>query len=203
MERKEHIVMSSLRANGKERKSLLVLSSVNHLQIMQEYEGLRKYYKVKYIETSFHKNFVKIKPEKKFWTLLRNIPSTALFIVKYRILPPLSPLSFPLFLLYAPLILSLYEKQVKIDLIYAHWLYPAGFVGSILKKLINRKLVTAIWGFDIDASISKGLTNTLLRHLSKCIIMQSDLIITNHIIHKNIAKLLAGNQHASKIINLG
>jgi len=182
------------------RINLLVLSSANHPQILGEIEELKKYYKVKYVKMSDYESFVRDKPEKKLWTLLKGIPAAILLAIKFRAMSPFSPASLMLYLLFAPFILNLYKKTGRVDLIYAHWLYPAGLVGLILKRLTNRKLVTVVWGYDIQTSVFEGLTNSLLRGLSKRIIEESDLVITNHLIHRNIAVQLTKSNYNEKIL---
>jgi glycosyltransferase involved in cell wall biosynthesis len=90
----------------------------------------------------------------------------------------------------------------KYDLIYAHWLYPAGFIGLILSKILNCKLVSAIWGYDIQVIREvKGYgVQGLNRVIAKIIIEKSDLIIANHKIHKVLAQHISSPKAHDRIL---
>jgi glycosyltransferase involved in cell wall biosynthesis len=94
---------------------------------------------------------------------------------------------------------KLYNK--KYDIIYAHWLYPAGFIGLILSKILNCKVVSTIWGYDIQ--VMRGVKNYGIQRLnwviSRYVIEKSDLIIANHRVHKILAHYLSSLNAHDKI----
>jgi len=93
-------------------------------------------------------------------------------------------------------------RSKKYDLIYAHWLYPAGFIGLILSKIFNCKVVSAIWGYDIQVVHGvKGYgVKGLNRVIAKTVIEKSDLIIANHKVHKILAQHLSSPIARDKIL---
>jgi glycosyltransferase involved in cell wall biosynthesis len=95
-------------------------------------------------------------------------------------------------------------RDGKYDLIYAHWLYPAGFIGLILSKILNCKLVSVIWGYDIQVirEVKSYGVRGLNRIISRLVIEKSDLIIANHRIHEVLAKHISSPKAHNRILYL-
>jgi glycosyltransferase involved in cell wall biosynthesis len=95
-------------------------------------------------------------------------------------------------------------RDEKYDLIYAHWLYPAGFIGLILSRILNCKLASVIWGYDIQVIREvKGYgVQGLNKIISRLVIEKSDLIIANHKIHKVLAEHISSPKARNRILYL-
>jgi len=87
--------------------------------------------------------------------------------------------------------------------IYAHWLFPAGFVGLILSRIYHSKVVSAMWGYDIQ--VIKGVRNYGIggsrRVMSRFVIERSDVVIANHMVHKVMAESLV-KRVSNKIVHI-
>ena len=176
---------------------ILFLTSVDHPQIKYEAEYLGKRFCVTYIVTPFLER--KQLPYA-FKCLFKNLPEVCISLLKLRV-PPIPQLRY--YILMSSIILSKEKlRSKKYDLIYAHWLYPAGFIGLVLSKIFNCKVVSVIWGYDIQ--VIRGVKNYsfqgLNRIIVKTVIEKSDLIITNHKIHKILAQHLSSPTAHDKIL---
>ena len=176
---------------------ILLLTSVNHPQIRFEAEMLRKFFEVDYVAL----NNLNLRSKDAFITFLKIFPKifVALFCLRF---PPIPSISFLNNLLIAGYLIG--NKKIlkeKYDVIYAHWLFPAGFLGLILSKILGIKVISAVWGYDIQ--VVQGVKNYgirgSLRILSKNVIKKSDLVIVNHRVHKRIAEELLGG-HSNNIV---
>jgi len=175
---------------------ILFLTSVDHPQIRQEAEALSKSLDLEYVAIKFNRSDLR----QYFGKFFMNLPKFLIALMKLKI-PPVPPKAFIGYLLISS---SLIEKVKgkKYDLIYAHWLYPAGFIGVVLSKIINCKVVSVIWGYDIQviSGIKKYGIYGSKRIISKFVLRKSDLIITNHKVHKVIAERLLGLSTCKKIV---
>jgi len=101
--------------------------------------------------------------------------------------------------LYAWRVLSI-ANVIKPDLIHAHFTYPEGFVGCIVKKKIGVPLVVTVHGHDVltEPSVSYGVRlrksyDELVRKVLEC----ADAVICNsRALHDEVAKIL---KESSKI----
>jgi len=167
---------------------VLFLTSVNHPQVKYEAEHLGKKLNLTY-------TVIPILSKKQlpyaFKCLFKSFPEIGVSLLKLRV-PPL-PQSF-LYILMSSIILS--ERKLrnkKYDLIYAHWLYPAGFIGLILSKILNCKIVSVVWGYDVQVihGVKDYGIQGLSRIIAKTVIEKSDLIIANHKIHRILAQYIS------------
>jgi glycosyltransferase involved in cell wall biosynthesis len=191
--------MSNSQQINKESKVLriLFLTSVNHPQVKYEAEYLGKNFDLTYMVTPILERKQLLYAFKCF---LKNFPEVCISLLKLKVLP------IPQILPYILISSIILEKQKlhneKYDLIYAHWLYPAGFIGLILSKILNCRVVSAVWGYDIQ--VIRGVKDYgvqgLKRIISKYVIEKSDLIIVNHKIHKILAQHISKSAVHNKII---
>ncbi|MCS7374777.1 MAG: glycosyltransferase family 4 protein [archaeon GB-1845-036] len=171
---------------------ILLLTSVDHPQIRFEAEMLRKFFEVDYVAL----NNLNLRSKDAFITFLKSFPQifVTLFCLRF---PPIPPVSFLNHLLIAGYLIG--NKKIlkeKYNVIYAHWLFPAGFVGLILSKILDIKVISVVWGYDIQIvqGVKKYGIRGSLRILSKNVIRKSDLVIVNHRVHKRIAEELLGGR---------
>jgi glycosyltransferase involved in cell wall biosynthesis len=90
----------------------------------------------------------------------------------------------------------------RYDLIYTHWLYPAGFIGLMLSRILNCKIVSAIWGYDIQVlreAKDYGARGPN-RVISRMVIEKSDLAIVNHKVHKILAQRISSPKAHDRIL---
>jgi len=176
---------------------ILFLTSVDHPQIKYEAEHLGKKLNLTYMITPI---LSKKQLPYAFKCLSKNFPGVCVSLLKLRVLP--IPQLLPYILMSSIILEKEKMHSKKYDLIYAHWLYPAGFIGLILSKILNCKLVSVIWGYDIQ--VIRGVKNYgiqgLNRIIVKTVIEKSDLIITNHKIHKTLAQHLSSPTAHDKIL---
>jgi glycosyltransferase involved in cell wall biosynthesis len=93
-------------------------------------------------------------------------------------------------------------RSEKYDLIYAHWLYPAGFIGLMLSRILNCKIVSVIWGYDIQVlrEAKDYGVRELNRVISRIVIEKSDLVIANHKVHKILAQCISSPKAHDRIL---
>jgi len=176
---------------------ILFLTSVDHPQVKYEADYLSRELDLTYvvIPTLSRRHIPYV-----FRYLIKYFPKLSLSLMKLKV-PP-----FPHVLYYILLSSILMEKERlqerNYDVIYSHWLYPAGFIGLILSKILNCKLVSVIWGYDIQ--VLRGVKNYGIRGLSRVIarlvIEKSDLVIANHMIHKMLAQYISNIKVHNKIL---
>jgi glycosyltransferase involved in cell wall biosynthesis len=176
---------------------LLFLTSVEHPQIKYEAESLRRYINVTYLVTSYldRKSFLE-----GFKCFINKFPYIFLALLKLGI-PPL-PQIFIYLLIASKLLCNEKLRQQKFDLIYAHWLFPSGLIGLILSKKYGCKIVSVIWGYDIQVvrNVKKYGIHGWNRVISRIVIEKSDLIIVNHNIHRTLAHMLVKPKYHKKIL---
>jgi len=166
---------------------ILFLTSVNHPQVRLEAEALRRMYNVNYVSTRFEGW------KKGLKSLFNNIPTLFIILVKLKMPPVPSRLFLYNLLLLSSILDKMKHEDKNYDLIYAHWLFPAGFIGLFLSKIIGCKMISVIWGYDIQViSGVKSHAQGLNRIIPKLVIERSDLVIANHLIHKRLAEDLLG-----------
>lgn len=173
----------------KNTMKVLFLTSVDHPQVRMESESLRRFCDLNYVVI---KGFKKMEA---FISLIKKLPILFLSLLRLRI-PPVPIKLFIYCILTSSILLDEIKRNGrKYNLIYAHWLYPAGFVGLVLSRIINSKVVSVVWGYDIQAVQEvKGYgIKGLKRVLSKYVIMRSDLTVLNHTAHQRIVAALLGN----------
>lgn len=70
-------------------------------------------------------------------------------------------------------------KKYKIDIIHAHWILPAGFVGAIVKAYTKKPLLISVHGTDLRIFLknffSKMLIKFVLKRADKIITVSEDL----------------------------
>jgi len=120
------------------------LTSIVHPQIKYEAEYLSKRFHVTYMVTPILERKQLLYA---FKCLFKNFPEVCTSLLKLKV-PPI-PQLLPNILISSIILEKGKMHTKKYDLIYAHWLYPAGFIGLMLSKILNCKLILAIWGYDI------------------------------------------------------
>jgi len=176
---------------------ILFLTSVNHPQVRLEAEYLNEKCEVTYIVVP---NLERNGLSHAIKCFFKNFAEICILLLQLRI-PPFPPLLYLYHVLLTGIILDNKEMQdKKYDLIYAHWLFPAGIIGLILSKILRCKVVSTIRGYDIQVvpRVKKYGIRGSKRIISKFVIEKSDMVIANHKIHKKLAENLIG--HASKKI---
>ncbi|MCC6018705.1 MAG: glycosyltransferase family 4 protein [Candidatus Verstraetearchaeota archaeon] len=176
---------------------ILFLTSIDHPQVKYEADYLGKKLNLTYIVTP---NLERKQLPYVLKCFFKNFPKIFVSLLKLRI-PPI-PQSF-----YYVLMLSIILNKEKLhneryDLIYAHWLYPAGFIGLILSRILNCKIVSAIWGYDIQVlreAKDYGVRGPN-RVISRIVIEKSDLVIANHKIHKILAQRISSLKAHKRIL---
>jgi len=171
-----------------EHLKVLFLTSVDHPQVKYEAEYLSEKLDLTYLVVPILERKLFLYA---FRCLFKNFPMICASLLKLKV-PAIPQLLSHV--LMSSIILEREKLQgKKYDLIYAHWLYPAGLIGLILSKILNCKVVSVIWGYDIQ--VIRGVEGYGIRGLNrviaKTVIEKSDLIITNHKIHKILARHLA------------
>jgi len=116
-------------------------------------------------------------------------------------IPPL-PQIFIYLLTVSKLLCNETLEYQKFDLIYAHWLFPSGLIGLILSKIYGCKIVSVIWGYDIQVvrNVKKYGIHGWNRVISRIVIEKSDLIIVNHNIHRILAHMIVKPKYHQKIL---
>jgi len=170
---------------------ILFLTSVDHPQVRLEAEALKQICYVKYIPVKFEGLGKGLK------SLFSNIPTLSMALLRLRI-PPAPIGSFLYNLLLSSYILDrVKHENRKYHIIYAHWLFPAGLIGLIISKILNSKIVSTVWGYDIQ--MIPGVKNYGVRGLnsmfSKYVLLKSDVIIVNHRIHQKIIEKFLGKSY--------
>jgi glycosyltransferase involved in cell wall biosynthesis len=166
---------------------ILFLTSVDHPQVRLEAEALRQMYNVNYVSIKFEGW------KKELKSLFNNIPTLFIILIKLKIPPVPSRLFLYNLLLLGSILDKIKHEDQNYDLIYAHWLFPAGFIGLALSKIIGCKTISVIWGYDIQVvSGVKSHTQGLNRIIPKFVMERSDLVIVNHLFHKRLAEDLLG-----------
>lgn len=178
---------------------ILFLTSVDHPQVKYEADYLGKNINLTYIVTPIFEGRQLVYSLRCFF---ESFPKICVSLLKLWI-PPLPQSLY--YALMSSIILN--EEKVrdgKYDLIYAHWLYPAGFIGLILSKILNCKLVSVIWGYDIQVirEVKSYGVRGLNRIISRLVIEKSDLIIANHRIHEVLAKHISSPKAHNRILYL-
>jgi glycosyltransferase involved in cell wall biosynthesis len=176
---------------------IIFLTSINHPQVKYEADYLGKNLNLTYIVTP---NLERKQLSYVLKCFFKNFPKICASLLKLQI-PPI-PQSF-----YYVLMLSIILNEEKLhneryDLIYAHWLYPAGFIGLMLSRILNCKVVSAIWGYDIQVlreAKDYGVRG-LNRVISRIVIEKSDLVIANHKIHKILAQRISSPKAHKRIL---
>jgi len=178
-------------------KKVLFLTSTNHPQIKLEAEALSNFLNVDYIVVEIFRSDVNIHLLIRFFL---NLPKLLIALSKLKIPPIPSKVFLSSLLATSRLIDNVREK--KYDLIYSHWLYPAGLVGVLLSKVTNSKTVSVVWGYDIQvlSCVKHYGSRGIKRVFAKLVLLESDLVIVNHKVHKVLAEHLAGPSVREKII---
>ena len=170
---------------------VLFLTSVNHPQVKYEAEYLGEKLDLTYM-------VIPILEKKQlpyaFKCLLKNFPEVCTSLLKLKVLP--IPQLLPYILMSSTILKKEKMHSKKYDLIYAHWLYPAGFIGLIFSKILNCKIISVIWGYDIQVirEVKNYGVQGLNRIIAKTVIEKSDLIIANHKIHKILAQHISSSK---------
>ena len=176
---------------------VLFLTSVDHPQVRLEAEHLGKKLDLTYVVVpSLNK---KLLPQSLKY-LIKHFPKVCLSLIKLH--PPLIPQVLYYLLLFVTFLENKKIASKKYDIIYAHWLYPAGFLALLLSKIWETKVVSVIWGYDIQVvreAKNYGIYGTN-RVISRFVIEKSDLVVTNHKIHKIIAYHISKQKINNKII---
>lgn len=178
---------------------VLFLTSVDHPQVRLEAEYLGR-------ETDLTLTYVVV-PTLNRKTLLhalkcfiKHLPQVSLALIKVRV--PLLPQVLYYSLLLGIILEDRKVNRKKYDLIYAHWLYPAGFLGLMLSKIWKCKVISVIWGYDIQVvheAKDYGVRGTN-RIISRFVIEKSDLVIANHKVHKVLAQRISTSKVHNKIL---
>jgi glycosyltransferase involved in cell wall biosynthesis len=180
---------------------ILILTSVDNPRQRFEAEALSKLFEVRYLPIHTFPNRTQFIKDG-LSSLLRNLPTLLIASVKLRIPPvPLSQ-SLANILWAASAVNKANLRQSRYDLIYAHWLFPAGFAGLMFSKILRCKVVSEICGFDVQAAPwAKGYgISGSKRIISKYVIRRSDRILAFHRFHAEIAVSLAGAGCVNKVV---
>jgi len=164
---------------------ILFLTSADHPQVRLEAEYLSKELDLTYVVTPVLSKRQLLQALKCF---VKHLPQISLALIKIRI--PLLPQVLYYLLLSGIILEDRRVNRKKYDLIYAHWLYPAGFLGLVLSKAWKCKVISVIWGYDIQVvreAKNYGVRGTN-RLISRFVIERSDLVIANHKVHKVLAQ---------------
>jgi len=97
------------------------------------------------------------------------------------------------------------EKN-DIDLIHAHFAYPEGLVGLLLKRLINKPLIVTTYGYDIqiEQSINYGIRlKRRYRALVDKVVKKADIIIANSSYNYELLKKMGCPIDKIRFIHLG
>jgi glycosyltransferase involved in cell wall biosynthesis len=173
---------------GENNMRVLLLTSANHPQVRLEGEALKQTCHITYVSINI------TEWKKGLKSLFLHIRKLIMALLNLRI-PPVPLRIFLFSLIYTCYLLDKikYETQ-KYDIIYAHWLYPAGLIGLFISKILNIKLVSTPWGYDIQ--VIPGIDNyglkTRNRIISKHVLLKSDAVVANHRIHKKTIERFLG-----------
>jgi len=180
---------------------ILLLTSVDHPQVKYEAEYLSRKLNLTYMVTPvLGKRQLPHAFIHAFKYLLKHFPEVCISLLKLRV--PLIPQLLPYILMSSIILEKEKMHSRKYDLIYAHWLYPAGFIGLMLSKILNCKIVSAIWGYDIQVlreAKDYGVRG-LNRVISRIVIEKSDLVIANHKVHKILAQRISSPKTYGRIL---
>ena len=66
-------------------------------------------------------------------------------------------------------------QKKRVSIIHSHWIIPQGFVGAVIRRMINIPHILSVHGTDIHLINSKKLLKSLFRFVG----MNTDLITTN------------------------
>jgi len=181
---------------------ILFLTSVDHPWVIMEAESLSKLFKVDYVLT----NYVSINDvshlKKALVALLKNLPIVCIALIRLHI----PPIPFRLFisqLLIAGLLIDNRRLSTqRYNIIYANWLFPAGFVGLILSKVLHTKIVSVIHGYDIQFVTGvKGYgILDLKRIVAKYVLRRCNVVTAYDRIYEELAVSLAGASYRNKIV---
>jgi glycosyltransferase involved in cell wall biosynthesis len=178
-----------------------LLTSVDHPQVKYEAEYLSKKFNLTYRVTPvLGKRQLPYAFIHAFKYLLKHFPEVCISLLKLRV--PLIPQLLPYILMSSIILEKEKIHSKKYNLIYAHWLYPAGFLGLMLSKILNCKVVSVIWGYDIQIvhEVKDYGVRGLNRVIAKVVIEKSDLVIVNHKIHKILAQRILSLKARDKIL---
>lgn len=176
---------------------ILFLTSIDHPQVKYEADYLGKKLNLTYIVTP---NLERKQLPYVLKCFFKNFPKICVSLLKLRI-PPI-PQSFHYVLMLSIILNEEKLHNERYDLIYTHWLYPAGFIGLMLSRILNCKIVSAIWGYDIQVlreAKDYGARGPN-RVISRMVIEKSDLAIVNHKVHKILAQRISSPKAHDRIL---
>src|SRR3989304_1243428 len=181
-----------------ERARILYLTSVGHPRVRLQARYLARMLELDYALLDFGKIVI---TQDLLSCLIRNLPRIILALLRVMI-PPIPLRMFIYNVLAASSIIEKYGRK-RYDVIFAQWLYPAGFVGLLLSKVIGARVVSEIGGYDIQIVTNTSYGISHLRHIiSKYVLRKSDKVIAKYRIHAKIAAELAGVRYQHKILYL-
>jgi len=181
-----------------ERARILYLTSVGHPRVRLQARYLATMLELDYALLDFGKIVI---TQDLLSCLIRNLPRIILALLRVMI-PPIPLRMFIYNVLAASSIIEKYGRK-RYDVIFAQWLYPAGFVGLLLSKVIGARVVSEIGGYDIQIVTNTSYGISHLRHIiSKYVLRKSDKVIAKYRIHAKIAAELAGVRYQHKILYL-
>jgi glycosyltransferase involved in cell wall biosynthesis len=180
---------------------ILILTSFDHPLVRLEAEALSNLYKVRYVLVEQSKNPSQLIREG-IPSFLRAFPMLFIALLRLRI-PPMPLRTYLYMLLSAVSVINKIElRRSAYDVIYAHWLFPAGFIALLLSKIINCKVVSHIRGYDIQ--VMPGVSDYGIvgwkRVISKYVIRRADRVLAEHEVHAGIAIALAGANCKGKML---
>jgi glycosyltransferase involved in cell wall biosynthesis len=175
---------------------IIFLTSINHSQVRYEADYLGKHLKLTFIVVP---SFERKQLPYILKLFFKKLPIICISLLKL-LIPPF-PHTF-YYVLLLSVILNEKLHNERYDLIYAHWLYPAGFIGLMLSRILNCKIVSVIWGYDIQ--VLREAKDYGVRGLNKVIarivIEKSDLVIANHKVHTILAQRISNPKAHERIL---
>jgi phosphatidylinositol alpha-1,6-mannosyltransferase len=126
-------------------------------------------------------------------TIIQNLNRSILPLLKLR--PPPLPVKWFVYDLYCfSLLLKADLIRREHDVVYAHWLFPAGMVALLSSKVRRSRVISSVWGYDIQVvpGIPEYGARGHVAALSRFVLLKSDAVIVNHQVHGLIASKLAG-----------
>ena len=87
---------------------------------------------------------------------------------------PFNKLLVPFFLFFLILNASQIIRKNNIAVINAHWGFPTGYIGLLLKRILKRKLVITLYGAELFPYVKSG--NGFIRYFLKSAIRRADAI---------------------------
>ncbi len=81
-------------------------------------------------------------------------------------------------------------RRNRIDLINAHWAFPTGYIGLLLKMLTGKRLVTTIYGAELFPVVAGKMK--VLKPLIKQALDGADLLVAISVETANAAKKISG-----------